>query len=58
METYVENKWGFLKNIININTFFSNADDANNVGSGKSNDANKASADRFKERTSKIKKVD
>ena len=35
LQNYVENKWGFLKNIININTFFSGEDAA---GSGKKED--------------------
>ena len=28
LQSFVENKWGFLKNIININTFFSSPDGA------------------------------
>ena len=26
LDAYVENKWGFLRNVININSFFSNGD--------------------------------
>jgi hypothetical protein len=55
LQALVENKWGFLKNIININTFFANADDAS--GSKSSSD-DKQPSETFNERRSKFKNVD
>jgi len=51
----VENKWGFLKNIININTFFANPDEANG---SKTESDEKTSSETFNERRRKIKNVD
>lgn len=51
LKNLVENKWGFLKNIININTFFSNPDEVS--GGSKPNEVETAT-----ERRNKIKNVD
>ena len=37
LQAYAESKWGFLKNIININTFFAGPDD---VSGGKAAEEN------------------
>ena len=41
LQAFVENKWGFLKNIININTFFANPDEVS--GSKSTSDEQQAS---------------
>ena len=51
LKNLVENKWGFLKNIININTFFSNPDEVS--GRSKPNEVETTT-----ERRNKIKNVD
>ena len=50
LKNLVENKWGFLKNIININTFFSNPDEVSGESKPKSETA--------VERMNKIKNVE
>ena len=56
LQVFVESKWGFLKNIININTFFANPDEVN--GESKSTSDKKTNSETFNERRTKIKNVD